>query len=148
MLSGRRYGAVSIFEVCITHALISSQSMRHYFAVRNRDSMRDPAFVTRPRAGILAPSPSIHRGEPMTITQRSKEIDAMQKKALEANAAFPVNAAFPAKVSALRSALRSAPRKKGTRSRSPLKAAVVQLLPDLLAFRAKGEHAGAESSKM
>ena len=42
------------------------------------------------------------------------------------------------RVSALRSALRSAPRKKAARSRSPLKAAVAQLLPDLLAFRAKG----------
>jgi len=42
------------------------------------------------------------------------------------------------KVSALRSALRSAPRKVGGRSRSPLRAAVAQLLPDLLAFRAKG----------
>ena len=42
------------------------------------------------------------------------------------------------KVSALRSALRSAPPRENARSRSPLKAAVVQLLPDLLAFRAKG----------
>jgi hypothetical protein len=42
------------------------------------------------------------------------------------------------KVSAVRSALRSAPPRKGVRSRSPLKAAVAQLLPDLLAFRAKG----------
>jgi hypothetical protein len=42
------------------------------------------------------------------------------------------------KVSALRSALRSAPPKNGARSRSPLKAAVAQLLPDLLALRAKG----------
>jgi hypothetical protein len=42
------------------------------------------------------------------------------------------------KVSALRLALRSAPRKAGGRSRSPLRAAVAQLLPDLLAFRAKG----------
>ena len=42
------------------------------------------------------------------------------------------------RVSALRSALRSAPRKVGGRSRSPLRAAVAQLLPDLLAFRAKG----------
>jgi hypothetical protein len=41
-------------------------------------------------------------------------------------------------VSALRSALRSAPPRKSARSRSPLKAAVAQLLPDLLAFRAKG----------
>ena len=64
-----------------------------------------------------------------------------------ANREFLVFRCIPT-VSALRSALRSAPRKKGTRSRSPLKAAVVQLLPDLLAFRAKGEHAGAESSKM
>ena len=77
----------------------------------------------------------------MTITQRSKEIDAMQKKALEANAASPD------KVSTLRSALRSAPRKKGARSRSPLKAAVVQLLPDLLAFRAKG-YTGAELAEI
>jgi len=42
------------------------------------------------------------------------------------------------KVSALRLALRSAPRKVGGRSRSPLRVAVAQLLPDLLAFRAKG----------
>ena len=42
------------------------------------------------------------------------------------------------KVSALRLALRSAPRKVGGRSRSPLQVAVAQLLPDLLAFRAKG----------
>ena len=42
------------------------------------------------------------------------------------------------KVSALRSALRSAPPRKRARSRSLLKAAVAQLLPDLLAFRAKG----------
>jgi hypothetical protein len=50
-------------------------------------------------------------------------------------------------VAALRSALRSAPRKKGARSRSPLKAAVAQLLPDLLAFRAKGYN-GAELAKI
>ena len=42
------------------------------------------------------------------------------------------------KISALRSALRSAPPKKGVRSRSPLRAAVAQLLPDLIALRAKG----------
>jgi hypothetical protein len=42
------------------------------------------------------------------------------------------------KVSALRSALRSAPPRKRIRSCSPLKAAVAQLLPDLLAFRTKG----------
>jgi len=42
------------------------------------------------------------------------------------------------KVSALRSALRSAPRKAAGRSRSPLRAAVAELLSDLLAFRAKG----------
>jgi hypothetical protein len=42
------------------------------------------------------------------------------------------------KVSALRSALRSAPPRKRARSRSLLKTAVAQLLPDLLAFRAKG----------
>jgi hypothetical protein len=42
------------------------------------------------------------------------------------------------KVTALRSALRAAPKKRSKRSRSPLKAAVAQLLPDLLAFRAKG----------
>jgi len=42
------------------------------------------------------------------------------------------------KVSALRSALRSAPRKAAGRSRSPLRAAVAQLLRDLLAFRTKG----------
>ncbi len=42
------------------------------------------------------------------------------------------------KVSALRSALRSAPPRKSMRFHSPLKAAVTQLLPDLLAFRAKG----------
>ncbi|MFY9656026.1 MAG: hypothetical protein WAK01_05485 [Methylocystis sp.] len=48
------------------------------------------------------------------------------------------NTASVDKVSALRAALRAAPRKVGGRSRSPLKAAVAQLLPDLLAFRAKG----------
>jgi hypothetical protein len=42
------------------------------------------------------------------------------------------------RVSALRSVLRSAPPKDQSRSRSPLRAAVLQLLPDLLAFRAKG----------
>ncbi len=49
-----------------------------------------------------------------------------------------ITAASADKVSMLRSALRSAPPKKGVHSRSPLKAAVAQLLPDLLAFRAKG----------
>jgi hypothetical protein len=68
----------------------------------------------------------------MTIAQRLKEGDAVDKNAVEASLATSD------KVSALRSALRSAPRKKGARSRSPLKAAVAQLLPDLLAFRAKG----------
>ncbi|HMK90177.1 MAG TPA: hypothetical protein VK446_11170 [Methylocystis sp.] len=47
------------------------------------------------------------------------------------------------KMSALRTALRSAPRKRAKQTRSPLKAAVAQLLPDLLAFRAKG-YSGAE----
>jgi hypothetical protein len=42
------------------------------------------------------------------------------------------------RVSALRSALRSAPRKRDAPSRSALKAAIVAVLPDLLAFRAKG----------
>lgn len=42
------------------------------------------------------------------------------------------------KVSALRSALRSAPPKEEGRLRGSLKAAVTQVLPDLLAFRAKG----------
>ena len=68
----------------------------------------------------------------MTIAQRLKEGDAVDKNAVEASLATSD------KVSALRSALRSAPPKKGARSRSPLKAAVAQLLPDLLAFRAKG----------
>ncbi|MEK8095405.1 hypothetical protein WOC76_23380 [Methylocystis sp. IM3] len=56
----------------------------------------------------------------------------MRNKTVEANGP-PLD-----KVSALRSALRSAPPRKSMRSRSPLKAAVAQLLPDLLAFRAKG----------
>jgi len=47
------------------------------------------------------------------------------------------------KMSALRSALRSAPRKRVNAMRAPLKAAVAHLLPDLLAFRAKG-YTGAE----
>ena len=68
----------------------------------------------------------------MTIAQRLKEGDAADKDAVEKSLAGSD------KVSALRSALRSAPPKKGARSRSPLKAAVAQLLPDLLAFRAKG----------
>ncbi len=68
----------------------------------------------------------------MTIAQRLKDGDAVDKNAVEASLATSD------KMSALRSALRSAPRKKGARSRSPLKAAVAQLLPDLLAFRAKG----------
>ncbi|PPD10216.1 MAG: hypothetical protein CTY36_00545 [Methylocystis sp.] len=68
----------------------------------------------------------------MTIAQRLKDGDAVQRSAVEASLATSD------KVSALRSALRSAPPKKGARSRSPLKAAVAQLLPDLLAFRAKG----------
>ncbi len=68
----------------------------------------------------------------MTIAQRLKDGDAVDKNAVEASLATSD------KVSALRSALRSAPLKKGARSRSPLKAAVAQLLPDLLAFRAKG----------
>lgn len=42
------------------------------------------------------------------------------------------------KVSALRSALRSAPPKRRGPAHGSLKAAVMQLLPDLLAFRAKG----------
>lgn len=68
----------------------------------------------------------------MTIAQRLKEGDAGDRNAVEASLATSD------KVSALRSALRSAPAKKGARSRSPLKAAVAQLLPDLIAFRAKG----------
>jgi len=68
----------------------------------------------------------------MTIAQRLKDGDAVDKNAVEASLATSD------KVSALRSALRSAPTKKGAGSRSPLKAAVAQLLPDLLAFRAKG----------
>ncbi|MBM3578996.1 MAG: hypothetical protein FJX40_15470 [Alphaproteobacteria bacterium] len=68
----------------------------------------------------------------MTIAQRLKDGDAVDKNAVEASLATSDN------VSALRSALRSAPPKKCARSRSPLKAAVAQLLPDLLAFRAKG----------
>lgn len=68
----------------------------------------------------------------MTIAQRLKDGNAVDKNAVEASPAISD------KVSALRSALRSAPRKKGARSRGPLKAAVAQLLPDLLAFRAKG----------
>jgi hypothetical protein len=60
----------------------------------------------------------------------------MKGKAVNANKT-PADK-ISAKVSALRSALRSAPPKEGGRSRSPLKAAVRQLLPDLLAFRAKG----------
>lgn len=51
------------------------------------------------------------------------------------------------KVSALRLALRSAPKKAGGRSRSPLRAAVAQLLPDLLAYRAKG-YSGAELAEI
>lgn len=51
------------------------------------------------------------------------------------------------KVSSLRTVLRSAPRKKSARSRSPLKAAVAKLLPDLLAFRAKG-YSGAELAEI
>jgi len=68
----------------------------------------------------------------MTIAQRSKERRATETKAVDANTASTD------KVSALRSALRSAPRKKAAHARSPLKAAVAQLLSDLLAFRAKG----------
>jgi hypothetical protein len=46
--------------------------------------------------------------------------------------------ALDERVSAVRSALRSAPRKRNGASRSALKAAIAELLPDLLAFRAKG----------
>jgi hypothetical protein len=67
-------------------------------------------------------------------TQR--EADVMKGKAVKAKRASTDK--ISAKVSALRSVLRSAPPKKGGRSRSPLKSAVLQLLPDLLAFRAKG----------
>ncbi|HXY58831.1 MAG TPA: hypothetical protein VEH76_09630 [Methylocystis sp.] len=42
------------------------------------------------------------------------------------------------KMSALRQALRKAPRKRVKAARGSLKAAVAQLLPDLLGFRAKG----------
>lgn len=65
----------------------------------------------------------------------------MKTKPAEASAA-PID-----KVATLRSALRSAPPKKGVHSRSPLKAAVAQLLPDLLAFRAKG-YSGAELAEI
>jgi hypothetical protein len=75
------------------------------------------------------------------MAQKSKEGDAMKGNAAEANKA-PTD-----RVSALRSALRSAPAKKEGCSRSPLKAAVMQLLPDLLAFRAKGYN-GAELAEM
>ena len=68
----------------------------------------------------------------MTIAQRLKDGDAVDKNAVEASLATSD------KVSALRSALRSAPPKKGAGFRSPLKAAIAQLLPDLLAFRGKG----------
>jgi len=77
----------------------------------------------------------------MTIAQRLKEGDAADKNAVE------TSLATSDRVSALRSALRSAPPKKGARSPSPLKAAVAQLLPDLLAFRAKG-YTSAELSEI
>jgi hypothetical protein len=51
------------------------------------------------------------------------------------------------KVLALRSALRAAPKKRAAIPRSPLKAAVAQLRPDLLAFRAKG-YSGAELAEV
>jgi hypothetical protein len=51
------------------------------------------------------------------------------------------------KVLALRSALRAAPKKRAATPRSPLKAAVAQLRPDLLAFRAKG-YSGAELAEV
>lgn len=51
------------------------------------------------------------------------------------------------KVSVLRTALRSAPQKKRTHARSPLKAAIAQLLPDLIAFRAKG-YSGADLAEI
>jgi hypothetical protein len=70
-----------------------------------------------------------------------KESDAVDKNAVKASLAISD------RVSALRSALRSAPPKEGARSRSPLKAAVAQLLPDLLAFRAKG-YTGAELAEI
>jgi hypothetical protein len=51
------------------------------------------------------------------------------------------------KVLALRSALRAAPKKRAGVSRSPMKAAVAQLRPDLLAYRAKG-YTGAELAEV
>jgi hypothetical protein len=95
--------------------------------VYHRDTMRD-ALICGPRLLRI----SRVRSQPQDGGERSKEGDAMKGKSGGANKA-PVD-----KVSALRSALRSAPRKVEGRSRSPLKAAVAQLLPDLLAFRAKG----------
>jgi hypothetical protein len=75
------------------------------------------------------------------MAQKSREDNAM--KGGPAEAAKTTHDKF----SALRSALRSAPPKEGGRSRSPLKAAVAQLLPELLAFRSKGYN-GAELAEI
>ena len=66
---------------------------------------------------------------------------------MRGKAAAPAKKPPEDKVSALRSALRAAPKKRARVSRSPLKAAVAQLLPDLLAFRAKG-YSGAELAEV
>jgi hypothetical protein len=117
-------GTASIFEDFIIHAAISSQMTRYFLS-----------YAIWIRFVIVAPPKLVsteHRAKHMTVAQRLKESDSVDKNAVEASPATSD------KVSALRSALRSAPPKKGARSRSPLKAAVAQLLPDLLAFRAKG----------
>jgi hypothetical protein len=71
----------------------------------------------------------------------SEESDVMKGKAA------PAKKTPEDKVTALRSVLRAAPKKRAKRSRSPLKAAVALLLPDLLAFRAKG-YSGVELAEI
>jgi len=78
----------------------------------------------------------VHMSKPAAVKQ-SKDSDAAK------NNPPPAKKPPDDKVLALRSALRSAPRKRVKAPRSPLKAAVAQVLPDLLAFRAKG-YSGAE----
>lgn len=97
--------------------------------------------------GMRPKSPRTSQDKEPTAKRRPKESVALKGEAAPAKKASDDKGSALDKVSALRSALRSAPKKRARRSRGPLKAAVAQLLPDLLAFRAKG-YSGVELAEI
>lgn len=126
--------------------------MRHVRSTQSRvHSIRAGRFVLTPHLpmrrrenagiGMRPKSPRTSQDKTPTAGRRSKESPAVKGEAA------PPKKPPEDKVLALRSALRAAPKKRARRSRSPLKAAVVQLLPDLLAFRSKG-YSGVELAEI